>query len=193
MAVQPKPACTFDDWLEAERDTLDSRAEYVRGEVFAMTGASEAHNLIVTNVTRELSTQLKGRPCRLYASDLKLRVDTADAGLYPDLMALCGEREFYGDRRDVIQNPDLIVEVLSDSTEAYTRGDKFAIYRQIPSLKECLLISQHQVRAELFARQPDHRWLLSDYSGLGDTVPLESIGCTLALAEVYDKVDLMPR
>lgn len=193
MAVQPKPAYTFDDWLEAERDALDSRAEYVRGEVFAMTGASEAHNLIVVNTIAALHPQMKGRPCRVYSSDLKLRVDAADAGLYPDLMALCGEREFYGDRRDVIRNPDLIVEVLSDSTEAYTRGDKFAIYRQIPSLKECLLISQHQVRAELFIRQLDNRWLLSDFGGLGDTVPLESIGCTLALAEVYDKVDLVPR
>jgi Uma2 family endonuclease len=193
MAVKPYPAYSFDDWLEAERAAPDSRSEYVRGEVFAMTGASEAHNLIVTNVTREISLQFKGRPCRLYANDLKLRVDTADAGLYPDLMALCGERAFYGDRRDVIQNPDLIVEVLSDSTEAYTRGDKFALYRQIPSLKEYLLLSQHQVRAELFTRQLDDRWLLSDCGGLGDIVQLESIGCTLALAEVYDKVDLIPR
>jgi len=193
MFAQPKPAYTFDDWLATERAALESRAEYVGGEVFAMTGASEAHNLIVVNTVASLHAQMKGRPCRVYANDLKVRVQQADAGLYPDIVALCGDRDFYGDRRDVIQNPDLIVEVLSDSTEAYTRGDKFAIYRQLASLKEFLLISQHQVRAELFTRQPDDRWLFSDYSALGDTVPLPSVGCSLALAEVYDKVDLLPR
>jgi Uma2 family endonuclease len=193
MFAQPKPAYTFDDWLATERAALESRAEYVGGEVFAMTGASEAHNLIVVNTVASLHAQMKGRPCRVYANDLKVRVQQADAGLYPDIVALCGDRDFYGDRRDVIQNPDLIVEVLSDSTEAYTRGDKFAIYRQLASIKEFLLISQHQVRAELFTRQPDDRWLFSDYSALGDTVPLPSVGCSLALAEVYDKVDLLPR
>jgi Uma2 family endonuclease len=193
MVAQPKLAYTFDDWLATERAALESRAEYIRGEVFAMTGASEAHNLIVVNTVASLHAQMKGRPCRVYANDLKVRVQQADAGLYPDIVALCGDRDFYGDRRDVIQNPDLIVEVLSDSTEAYTRGDKFAIYRQLASIKEFLLISQHQVRAELFTRQPDDRWLFSDYSALGDTVPLPSVGCSLALAEVYDKVDLLPR
>jgi len=193
MFAEPRPAYTFDDWLATERAALESRAEYVGGEVFAMTGASEAHNLIVVNTVASLHAQMKGRPCRVYANDLKVRVQQADAGLYPDIVALCGDRDFYGDRRDVIQNPDLIVEVLSDSTEAYTRGDKFAIYRQLASLKEFLLISQHQVRAELFTRQPDDRWLFSDYSALGDTVPLPSVGCSLALAEVYDKVDLLPR
>lgn len=192
MSVLPKPYYRFDDWLENERAAVDSRSEYVQGEVFAMTGASEAHNLIVTNITREISTQFRGRPCRTYANDMKVRVQSADAGVYPDLIAVCGEREFYGERRDVIQNPELIVEVLSDATEAYTRGEKFALYRQLPSLKEYLLISQHRVRAELFTRQADNRWLLADFSAATDTVPLASIGCNLALAEVYDKVELVP-
>ena len=192
MSLQPKLQLTFDDWLEGERASLEGRSEYLDGEVFAMTGASVEHNAIVVNIVRELSIQMKGRPCQVYANDLKVRIRPADAGKYPDLIALCGEHQFQDGRRDVLLNPSLIVEVLSDSTEAYDRGKKFAIYRQIPSLREYLLISQHQVQVELFSRGDDGRWTLSDYSALSDSVLLPSVGCTLSLAEVYDKVDLQP-
>jgi len=192
MSLQPKLQLTFDDWLEGERASLEGRSEYLDGEVFAMTGASVEHNAIVVNIVRELSIQMKGRPCQVYANDLKVRIRPADAGKYPDLIALCGEHQFQDGRRDVLLNPSLIVEVLSDSTEAYDRGKKFAIYRQIPSLREYLLISQHQVQVELFSRGDDGRWTLSDYSALSDSVLLPSVGCTLSLAEVYDKVDLKP-
>ena len=190
MALQPKPHLSFDEWLEGERASLEGRSEYVAGEVFAMTGASVEHNAIVANIVSELRTQMKGRPCHVYANDLKVRIRTADAGKYPDLIALCGEHEFQDGRRDVVLNPSLIVEVLSDSTEAYDRGNKFAIYRQIPSLREYLLVSQHRVLVELYSRGDDGRWTLSDYFALTDSVPLASVGCTLALAEVYDKVEL---
>jgi len=190
MSLQPKLQLTFDDWLEGERASLEGRSEYLDGEVFAMTGASVEHNAIVVNIVRELSIQMKGRPCQVYANDLKVRIRPADAGKYPDLIALCGEHQFQDGRRDVLLNPSLIVEVLSDSTEAYDRGKKFAIYRQIPSLREYLLVSQHQIQVELFSRGDDGRWTLSDYSALTDSVPLPSVGCTLSLAEVYDKVDL---
>jgi Uma2 family endonuclease len=192
MSLQPKLQLTFDDWLEGERASLEGRSEYLDGEVFAMTGASVEHNAIVVNIASELRAQMKGRPCQVYANDLKVRIRPADAGKYPDLIALCGEHQFQDGRRDVLLNPSLIVEVLSDSTEAYDRGKKFAIYRQIPSLREYLLVSQHQVQVELFSRGDDGRWTLSDYSALTDSVPLPSVGCTLSLAEVYDKVDLKP-
>jgi Uma2 family endonuclease len=190
MALQPKPHLSFDEWLEGERASLEGRSEYVAGEVFAMTGASVEHNAIVANIVRELGIQMKGRPCHVYANDLKVRIRTADAGKYPDLIALCGEHEFQDGRRDVLLNPSLICEVLSDSTEAYDRGNKFTIYRQIPSLREYLLVSQHRVQVEIYSRGDDGRWTLSDYFALTDTVPLPSVGCTLALAEVYDKVEL---
>jgi Uma2 family endonuclease len=190
MSVKPEPQFSFDDWLADERAAFESRSEYVNGEVFAMTGGSEAHNLIVTNTVRELSTQMKGRPCRVYANDLKVRIRAANEGRYPDLIALCGERDFHDGRRDVILNPALVVEVLSDSTEAYDRGKKSAAYRLIPSLGDLLLLSQHEVHAELYTRQADGRWLLEDFTALTDRVPLESVGCTLSLAEVYDKVEL---
>ena len=192
MSLAPKHHLSFDDWLEGERASMEGRSEYVGGEVFAMTGASVAHNAIVGNIFGQLWTQMKGRPCQVYANDLKVRIRSANAGKYPDLIALCGEHQFQDDRRDVLLNPSLICEVLSDSTEAYDRGDKFAIYRQIPSLREYLLVSQHRVQVELYSRGGDGRWTLTDFSALPDSVPLASVGCTLSLAEVYDKVEFPP-
>ncbi|HSO84068.1 Uma2 family endonuclease [Thiocapsa sp.] len=164
MSLQPKHHLDFADWLAAERASDQGRTEYLNGEVFAMAGGSEAHNLIAGNVHGELRTCFKGGPCYVYTSDMKVRVESANLGAYPDLMALCGERQFLDDRRDIITNPAFIVEVLSDSTEAYDRGDKFAYYRSIPSLQAYLLLSQQRVSAELFLRQPSGDWLLSVYT-----------------------------
>jgi Uma2 family endonuclease len=192
MPLQSKLQLTFEEWLAGERASLEARSEYLGGEVFAVTGASVEHNAIVVNIARELSIQMKGRPCQVYANDMKVRIPPADAGKYPDLIALCGEHLFQDGRRDVLLNPSLIVEVLSDSTEAYDRGKKFAIYRQIPSLREYLLVSQYQAQVELFSRGDDGRWTLSDFSALTDSVPLPSVACTLSLGEVYDKVEFQP-
>jgi Uma2 family endonuclease len=190
MSLRPKPTLSFEEWLEGERAALDGRSEFVDGEVFAMTGGSLAHSAIASNINREISIQLKGRPCQVYASDVKVLIRAANAGKYPDLVALCGEPELLDERRDVLLNPSLIVEVLSDTTEAYDRGDKFALYRQLPSLQEYLLVSQNRVGVELYTRGQDDRWTLTDYSALTDRVPLASIECTLALAEVYDKLEI---
>ena len=192
MALHPRPSLSFDDWLEGERAAIETRSEYIAGEVFAMTGASEPHNTVVMNIGSELRAQMKGRPCRVYANDMKVRIRGADAGIYPDLVALCGEREVQDGRRDVLLNPTLIVEVLSDSTEAYDRGTKFALYRQIPSLQEYLLVSQGRVQVELYTRGPNDTWTLRDYRAPTEAVALASVGCTLALSEVYDKVDFEP-
>ena len=192
MSLQPRHSLSFEEWLEAERASAEGRSEYVNGEVFAMTGASAEHNTIVMNIGGELRAQLKGRPCQVYANDMKVLIRSANAGKYPDLVAFCGEPELLDGRRDLLLNPSLIVEVLSDSTEAYDRGDKFALYRQIPSLREYLLVSQGRVLVELFARGDDGRWVLADYRSLNDRVPLPSLDCTLDLAEVYDKVALPP-
>lgn len=124
-SIQPIPRITFDDWLQGERAAIERRSEYVAGEVFAMAGGSEEHNLIVTNVVGELRAQLNRQPCRVYSSDMKVRITAAEVGAYADVMVICGERAFHDDRRDVVTNPQLIVEVLSASTEAYDRGQKF--------------------------------------------------------------------
>jgi len=119
----------------------------------------------------------------------KIRIDESYACKYPDVSAVCGDRSFFDARRDVLLNPSLIIEVLSDSTEAYDRGEKFALYRRVPSLKEYFLVSQHQWCVEIYSRQHDGRWLLAEYSNADDVVSLDSVDCTLSLREIYDKVE----
>lgn len=190
MALQPKLHPSFQDWLEGERAAFDERYEYVDGEVFLMSGGSAEHHAIILNIAGQLWAQTKGRPCHVYGQGMRLQVQAADAGKYPDLMALCGEQQFHDGRRDLLLNPSLIVEVLSDSTEGYDRGGKFALYRQIPSLREYLLVAQDRVSVELYTPQADGRWVLTPFDNLGGSVTLPSIGCELALTEVYDRIDL---
>jgi Uma2 family endonuclease len=190
MSTAPQPRLSFDDWLAIERTATEQRSEYLAGEVFAMAGGTEEHNLIVLNVGAELRNQLKGRPCRVYPSDMKVHIAADDVGTYPDVMVICGERRFHDVRRDVVTNPILIVEVLSDSTEAYDRGDKFRHYRNLESLQAYLLLSQYRMQAELFLRQPDGTWSLSSYQDPSESIPLRVVEAELSLAEVYDKVEL---
>jgi len=190
MSVAPQTRLSFEDWLAIERAATDQRSEYVGGDIFAMAGGTEEHNLIVLNVGAELRNQLKEKPCRVYPSDMKVRIASDDVGTYPDVMVICGERQFVDERRDVVTNPTLIVEVLSDSSEAYDRGDKFRHYRNLPSLQAYLLLSQYRIQAELFLRQPDGTWSLSSYQDPSEAVPLRVVDAELSLAEVYDKVEL---
>lgn len=134
--------------------------------------------------------QLKGRPCKAYSSDTRLKVSATGLFAYPDLMVVCGQPQFDDVRKDTLLNPMVLIEVLSETTEAYDRGRKFGHYRTLESLVDYLLIAQDQPRIEHFARQPDGRWLYTAYDGLEHIVPIDSIGCALPLADVYDKVDL---
>ena len=189
MALQMPLRYSFEDFLAAEREA-EIRHEFVDGHVFDMVGATENHNIIVANLTTLLVNQMKGRPCLAYANDMKVRIDVADACKYPDVTALCGERKFYDDRRDVLLNPSLIIEVLSEATEAYDRGEKFAVYRRLPSLREYVLVSQTHWRVEVYERQPHGRWLLTEYNGADDEEPLETVDCVLSMREIYDKIEL---
>ncbi|MCP4701060.1 MAG: Uma2 family endonuclease [Gammaproteobacteria bacterium] len=170
-------------YLEKER-LSETKNEYINGEIFAMSGASPAHNLIVGNLIRELGNQLKKRPCRVYPSDL--RVQVADGYVYPDVTVVCGQPEFAED--DNLSNPDLIVEVLSPSTEDYDLGGKFARYRQLASLREYLLVAQDKAAIMHYARQDGNRWLLTEWTDIKAVLELPGIKCTLALRDVYDKV-----
>ncbi len=182
-----QPRYTPEEYLALERKATQ-KSEYVNGQVFAMSGASRAHNLIAGNVYREISSQLKGRPCEAYVSDMRVKVSTTGLYSYPDVVAVCGEIRFDDEQKDTLLNPTVLVEVLSSSTEAYDRGEKFAYYRRLESLQEYVLIAQDKVRVEHFVRQGD-QWVLTEASNLDDTVHLASIGCRLALREIYDKVE----
>jgi Uma2 family endonuclease len=147
------------------------------------------HAMIVTNVAGELRQRVKGKPCRVYSSQVRLRL--TPAGLYtcPDAMVVCGNVEFAGERKDTVLNPVAIMEVLSTSRHDPDRGTKFGCYRRLPSLIDFLTIAQLEPFVEHWARQADNRWTLTEFSGLGHSIQLPSIDCTLSLTEIYDRID----
>ncbi len=174
------------EYLAFER-AAQTKHELLDGEVFAMSGASEAHNLISMNTGAALHTQLRGRSCKVYPSDM--RVKTPDSlYTYPDLSVVCGDSKFSDEEFDTLLNPTVLIEVLSPSTERYDRGRKFQAYRGIPTLREYLLIAQDSPHIEHYTRQPDDRWVLTEAVGMGATLSLAAIGCTLALTDVYEQV-----
>jgi Uma2 family endonuclease len=180
--------CSVEEYLALERRS-EERHEYLAGEVFGMGGASESHNLIVANIVGELRQQLKGRPCKTYPTDMRVRVAPSGLYTYPDVVVVCGEARFDDEQRDTLVNPTLLVEVLSASTEAYDRGDNFEHYRKLGSLAEYLLIAQDRVHVEQYVRR-ESEWVLAEHDARTTTLRLPSIDARLALAEVYDKVDV---
>jgi len=174
-------------YLEQER-LSDTKHEYIDGEIFAMSGASPTHNLIVMNVGAALHRQFRNRPCRVYPSDL--RVQVVDGYVYPDVTVVCGQPEF--NDGDNLLNPSLIVEVLSPSTADYDAGGKFARYRQLSSLHDYVLIAQNKMSLMHYSRQDETHWLLSelqaDSTSTSQTLILDRLECTLALADIYEKV-----
>lgn len=159
--------------------------EYVAGELVAMVGAGFRHNLIQTRVLTSLYGQLRGRHCEVTPSDLRVAIGALGIYTYPDVAVVCGEPRFEDAEQDTLLNPTLLAEILSPSTESYDRGRKFQHYRPIPSFQEYLLIAQDLPLIEHYRRQPDDRWLLSTFEPLDSSLTLDSIGCTLALADVY--------
>ncbi|MGE3540525.1 MAG: Uma2 family endonuclease [Candidatus Tectimicrobiota bacterium] len=189
MSVQRQPYLTPEEYLALER-TAEYKSEYFAGELFAMAGASERHVSIVANLMYMLVGQLKGRSCKAYANDLRLQVRPTGLYTYPDVLVVCGTPRFADEQQDTLLNPVVLMEVLSESTEAYDRGKKFDHYRALPSVSDYLLISQDQHKIEHFVRQPDNRWLFAAYTTLDDVVEIPSIACALPLRDVYDKVEL---
>jgi len=187
MSTQPDNYLTPEEYLALERQA-EYKSEYFNGAVYAMSGASFNHNVIVANIIMELGQQLRGRPCSALPSDIKVRMPDSRKFFYPDVTVVCGEPQFHDERTDVLLNPILIVEVLSESTAAFDRGDKFQAYQQMESLKEYLLISQDKNVIEQYVRQTREVWNYTVTVGLESSLSLPSIECTLSLSTVYDKV-----
>lgn len=179
------------DYLEIER-RAEFKSEFFDGEMFAMAGGSLAHSLIATNLAREFGNRLRTHSCTPFNSDLRLKVEPTGLYTYPDLSVVCGPVRFAGPEGDTIVNPTLLAEVVSESTEAYDRGEKFGHYRQIPSLQEYLLVSQWEPRIEQFVSQPNGLWLLRVAQGMEASLELPSLGITIALGEVFAKVEFSP-
>jgi Uma2 family endonuclease len=180
-----------EEYLRRER-LAEYKSEYLNGEIFAMSGASRAHNLVTINISREISQQLRGRPYETYASDMRVKVSSARFYTYPDVVVVCGEPRFEDSELDTLLNPTVLIEVLSQSTERYDRMAKGLYYRSVDSLAEHLLVAQHAVRVEQYAKQPNGEWLMTEYMSPEQIVQLESIGCSLVLADIYEKVKLDP-
>jgi Uma2 family endonuclease len=186
MSAAEKRFPTGEQYLAWEREA-DFKSEYLAGEIYAMSGAALNHNIIATNLTREISNHLKGRPCQVLGSDMRVQVEAADAYFYPDLSGLCGGFDFHDDRRDTYKNPHFVIEILSDSTESYDRGKKFFHYQSLPSLKEYVLVSQGEVAVEIYRKDGD-RWIYQLITVEGAALKLESVDCEVPLSEIYRNV-----
>lgn len=187
-------------YLAMERESVE-RHEYLDGEIYEMAGESPAHGAICMNLSRIISTQLLGTRCQAFAKDIKVRSGPKPEwrnrakGLYsyPDLLVVCGELEFHDERRDVLLNPLVIIEVLSESTEAFDRGEKWMRYQTwLPELSDYVLVSQTRPYIERYNRQPNGQWIYTRAITLEESLRVDSINCVLPLADVYDRVVFPP-
>lgn len=193
----PESFYTEDEYLALERAS-EERREYFDGQIYLMAGESEAHGTICTNLTAEIANQLKGTPCRVFSKDTKVRSGPVPKtrysaqGLYsfPDLVVVCGERQYLDEHQDVLLNPRVIIEVLSPSTEAFDRTEKSARYREhLGSLTDYILVAQSDALIEHFVRNESGQWVTAaTVTELSDSVVINSIGCTLKLSDVYDRI-----
>jgi Uma2 family endonuclease len=171
------------EYLAIERKS-ETRNEYINGRLYAMSGASRRHNLITLNLAREISQQLRAKPCEAYAVDMRVKIDPTGMYTYPDIAAVCGEPQFEDSRIDTLLNPTVLIEVLSESTEAYDRGEKFAHYRRLESLREYVLVAQDRIRIEHYRRDGE-QWIFEEAGG---TLDLPAIGCSVSVEAIYEKV-----
>ena len=187
MSTVSKTFFTPEEYLERERKA-EYKSEYSNGEIFAMSGASRAHNLIAMHLYGIVDRHLRGKKCHAYPSDMRVLVASTGLYTYPDLSATCDQPRYSDAQVDTLLNPTLLVEIISSTTEDYDRGKKARLYRDMPSLKELLLIAQDQYDLELYRRQDDGNWILFHAVGLEASIELTSIGLALPLRDLYENV-----
>ncbi|MEM6285018.1 MAG: Uma2 family endonuclease [Chloroflexota bacterium] len=185
MALPQQNTMTPTQYLAFERSS-DIRHEYIDGYVYAMTGGSENHNLIVVNLSGIFWASFRKRPCKVYAEGM--RVQAGKNYLYPDIVALCGKAEFADNTFDMLTNPQVIVEVQSPTTKRYDEGGKFELYRRLDTLQEYLLVSQETPHVSHYVRQENGAWLPHDIIGLDATVNIVTVDVELPLEDIYEKV-----
>ena len=186
LDLQMTPAQYFDFEEKSE-----IRHEYLNGDIIAMAGGSEAHSLVTANTIRKLGNALESRPCRVYESNMRVKISASGLETYPDASVVCGHSTFEDLRRQALLNPLLIIEVLSESTETYDRGKKFWHYRQLPSLQEYVLISQDSALVEIFSRQASDEWLLRTYEGLETKVRFDCLDVEILMRDLYAKTPVV--
>ncbi|MGE0126565.1 MAG: Uma2 family endonuclease [Blastocatellales bacterium] len=191
VTAQSRLHISPEEYLARERKS-EERHEYAGGKIYAMAGESPEHSTVCFNLSGLTHAQLTGKNCRGFSPNMKVRVGESGKYYYPDLSVVCGEPVFQDERRDVLINPRVIIEVLSPSTEKKDRGEKLQNYQQIESLTDYLLVSQDKPLIEHYVRREGNQWLYSSFSDLASSVHIASIDCRLSLAEVYDRVTFPP-
>lgn len=191
MSALPQPFYTVEHYLELE-EKAETKSEYLSGQIFAMSGGSPRHSRIAANLIRRLGNALDAEPCEIFTSDLRVTIMPTGLKTYPDVTVTCGEPYFHPLDTNSLINPMVLFEVLSPSTEGYDRGEKWANYRQLESLQEYVLVSQHTPLVEVYARQEDGSWKFTATNKMDGKISLPSLGMTLSLAEVYEKIDFDP-
>ena len=203
MSVPPKRYFTVEEYLLLE-ERSPYKSQWIAGEIFPMGecttghpsnmgGAQPDHVTIATNITARLHARFLGRPCRVFNADLRVAIRPGELYTYPDVSALCGEPKFDTAQNPYsLLNPQVIIEVLSPSTEAFDRGEKFERYQQLASLTDYVLLSSGRMHVEHFVRQPDDRWLLASYTRPDQHLTLAGVDCELPLTEIYERVTFSP-
>jgi Uma2 family endonuclease len=190
MVVQEKTRLSFEDFLKQEAKA-EFRSEYHDGESRAMAGGTRNHNRIARNFLTLFTVFSRGKSVEAFINDVILWLPSYRKSTYPDVMIVEGESDSFENAPNVILNPTVIVEVLSNSTEAYDRGEKFKLYRSLPSFRECLLISQSAFHVDQFVKNEEGHWFLSDIDGEDAILKLTSVPFEISLKDLYDKVNLI--
>ena len=177
---------TPEEYLALERKAT-LKSEYLNGEILAMSGASLAHTRITADIVTELNNQLRGGECEVISNDMRVKTGPRGAYFYPDIVVFCGEPQVEDNVFDTLLNPILVIEVLSPSTEAYDKGEKFRHYQELASLQEYILVSQDRVRVEQY-RLIKTQWVQTEFHEPEDVLPLVAIGCKLPLRDIYRRV-----
>lgn len=186
--LEEKNKYSLEEYLTRE-DQSEYKSEFYNGEIFDMSGGTIPHGLIGANVSRELGVALLDKDCSVFGGEVKVRIELANAFVYPDAMVVCGKVERFGDRPDAVTNPVIVVEVLSDSTGSWDRGGKFRQYELLPSVREYVLVEQKEAQIDVFRRDEKGFWLLERYAGLDASVEFKSVGVSIPCKRIYHRVE----
>lgn len=187
MGFPEKKYITETEYFEFERNATEKH-EYFQGEIFAMSGASYAHNLVFSNFFGDISSKLKGKPCRPFGSDFRVNIPNNTLYTYPDVSIYCEDPLTIDEKKDTATNPTVLVEILSKSTRNYDLGGKFLLYKQIESLKEYLLIDSEAIRVIKYLKNVDNSWLMTEINAIDESFKIDSIQLEINLTDVYESV-----
>ncbi len=183
---------TIEEYLEME-DAATEKHEYYQGEIFDMSGPKLQHNIVARNLYGHLINKLKGKPCQPFGSDMRVHIPTNTLFTYPDISIACGELKFLNDDEWNLLNPTVIIEVLSPSTKSYDRGEKFKLYRDIPTLKEYILVDPESIGIEAYHINNNGHWELHEYGDINDQLSIGAVGVSLPLADIYEAAKVLER